>query len=167
MLHPGAAVPLCPSPIVPPLLLFSDADNEFKMCLSHTGSLLSVALEEMIENVTAIVEFSADDCQCLQRIFNYLIQSAADIFRSEEPGSNPEVTLHEFVFNWMKFKELTMVLGFGLQQVCDRWSDGKGPLALHFTGEQMASLVVAMFEKTAKRDALVIQLHRKPSIHMT
>lgn len=148
---------------------FSDADNT---CLAHTGSLLSVALEEMIDSVTAIVEFSADDCQCLQRIFNYLIQSAADIFRSNEPGSsepgsNPEVTLHEFVSNWMKFKELTLALGFRLQEVCDRWADGKGPLALHFTGEQMASLVVAMFEKTAKRDALVTQLHRRPSIHMT
>lgn len=133
------------------------------------GTLLSVALEEMIEDVTTIEEFSADDCDCLQRIFSYLIQSAVDVFRAEDDSrsENPEVTLHEFVSNWMKFRELTLMLGFCLQEVSDRWADGKGPLALHFTGGQVASMVTAMFEKTSRRDALVSLLHRKPSVHMT
>lgn len=122
----------------------------------------------MIENVAVIEEFSVDDCLCLQRIFSYLIQSATDVFRTDDSVStNPEITLHEFVCNWMKFKELTLVLGFCLQEVGDRWADGKGPLALHFTGKQVAGLVTAMFEKTAKRDALVALLHRKPSIHVS
>lgn len=128
---------------------------------------MSIALEEMIENTMVIEEFSVDDCLCLQRIFSYLIQSATDIFRADDSiSTNPEVTLHEFVCNWMKFKELTLVLGFCLQEVSDRWADGKGPLALHFTGKQVAGLVTAMFEKTAKRDALVTHLYQKPSIHM-
>lgn len=143
--------------------LSTDLDSDFV-----AGTLLSVALEEMIEDVTTIEEFSADDCCCLQRIFSYLIQSAVDIFRADDSRSeNPEVTLHEFVSNWMKFRELTLMVGFCLQEVSDRWADGKGPLALHFTGEQVASMVTAMFEKTSRRDALVALLHRKPSVHMT
>ena len=129
--------------------------------------------------VLAIEEFSADDCHCLSRVLTYIVEATIEIFRTDgiangiEPGSssgsgsvNPEVTVHEFVGGWLKFRELVSVLGFGLQQVADRWSDGKGPLALYFTGEQVAQLVIAMFEKTSKRDALVSQLQLcRQSLH--
>ena len=40
----------------------------------------------------------------------------------------------------------------------DRWADGKGPLAVQLSGAELARLVIAVFEKTSRRDALVAKL---------
>ena len=57
------------------------------------------------------------------------------------------------------------MLGSGLAEVSDRWADGKGPLGLVFTPEELRRLVLAMFENTSKRDMLLRQL-RRPSVSM-
>jgi centromere/kinetochore protein ZW10 len=114
-----------------------------------------------------IEEFSADDCDYLQLVLTEIIDFAVEYFRLDDPKINPQVALHEFVPSWMKFKELVIILNSGLQDVYDRWSDGKGPLAMHFTGEEVKKVVIAMFENTSKRSALLKQLTRRPSVHLS
>ena len=52
------------------------------------------------------------------------------------------------------------MVGSGLQQISDRWADGKGPLAVHLTVSEVKQLVLAMFENTSKRQALLTELKR-------
>ncbi len=66
--------------------------------------------------------------------------------------------LHEFVPNWLRFRELVLLLGSGLQTVADRWAAGKGPLALHFSPGDVARLVEAMFEETHRRAVVLREL---------
>ena len=106
-----------------------------------------------------------EDCEYLQEVLGTVVDSAVELFKLDDPKSNPQITIHEYVPSWMKFKELGHLLGCSLQEVADRWADGKGPLALHFTGQEVAQLLVAIFENTSKRDALLNQLRKKPSIH--
>ena len=119
---------------------------------------MNATVVDMVENVLAIGEFSAEDCDVLQAVLGLVLEAAPQLFTLTHSADNPEVTLHEFVSSWMKFRELNLVLRSNLQQVADRWADGKGPLALYFTPDEMKRLVVAMFENTSKRDAVLAQL---------
>ena len=135
--------------------------------MSTSGTLLDAAVTEIIDCVLAIEEFSADDCDYLQRVLSEIVEFGVEYFCLDDAKVNPQVALHEFVPSWMKFKELVMILSYNLQDIYDRWADGKGPLAMHFTGEEVKKLVVAMFENTSRRAALLQQLTRRPSVHLS
>lgn len=144
--------------------------------IACVGSLLNSALKEIISSVLQIVEFSVEDCVCLQRVLTSVVAGATDLFdRShraaaavDDPDSSSsssqrhqvvEVTLQDCVPVWLRFRELAAFFGLGLGDVVDRWADGKGPLAVQLSGVELATLVVAVFEKTSRRDALVARLH--------
>lgn len=56
-----------------------------------------------------------------------------------------------FVASWNKFNELIFVLNASLVDIDDRWSNGKGPLALQFQPEEMRKLIRALFQNTSRR----------------
>jgi len=60
----------------------------------------------------------------------------------------------------MKFRELVGFLGLSLTEVDNRWADGKGPLAVHMSMAELERLVMAVFEKTKRRDTFISDLHR-------
>lgn len=137
--------------------LLSKPDNLI-LNISVSGNLLSAALDDIVTAVLSIEEFSVDDCEYLQRVLTVITEQARDIYLLEGVDTNPEVLLHEHVTSWFRFKELLLVLGFGLQQISDRWADGKGPLAMHFSPSEVQRLVLGMFENTSKRDVLLGQI---------
>jgi len=140
---------------------------------------LNSALKEVISSVLSIVEFSVEDCVCLQRVLTSLISAATHLFTqtthdaqtSPHPeahpqtstphhaGSSVQVVLQDSVPVWLRYAELAEFFGLGLGDVVDRWADGKGPLAVQLTAAELSRLVVAVFEKTSRRDALLAQLH--------
>lgn len=114
----------------------------------------------------SIVEFSVEDCLCLQRVLTSVIMGSMELFQhcrrddvDSQLDTSIEVTLHDCVAVWLRFRELTSFLGLSLTDVVDRWADGKGPLAMQLSATELARLVVAVFEKTSRRDALLAQLH--------
>ena len=122
------------------------------------GALLNSAITDIMTSILHIGEFSVDDCDCLQQVLSCITSSAPDLFHVEIAKSSAEVLLHEHVQTWMRFTELHRLLGSGLQVLSDRWAAGKGPLALHFTPEEVHRLVIAIFENTSKRDAVLAQI---------
>ena len=149
--------------------------------------MLNAAVGDIIESVTNIGEFSADDCDVLQNVLQIIVDAAPSLFtlpehqlqqnaQEEEEdknnpqaaalphqpqiGCSPQVMLHEFVPNWLKFRELILILGSGLQTVSDRWAAGKGPLALHFTPEDVSKIVVGMFEDTRRRECVLREIRQ-------
>lgn len=121
-----------------------------------SGTLVNAVVSDVIDLVLCIEEFSADDCDVLQSIYNYFTSNIVELF--EGLKTNAQVILHENVPCWMKFQELIFVLSSRMQEVGDRWADGKGPLALYFSPEELQRLVIAIFEDTSKRDSLLAQL---------
>jgi len=124
-----------------------------------TGSLVNSSLSDIVDIVLTVEEFSVDDCECLHATLQHLSSGVVDVFRTDVVAS-AEVTLHEVAPDWLRLRELALLFGASLQEVDDRWSDGKGPSAVYFTGDEMAKLVTAMFEKTGRRDALLAQLRQ-------
>jgi len=127
------------------------------------GSLLSGVLREVIDSVLLIVELSVDDCVCLQRVFTSLVTSSTQLFQRCRPADGPpsqsvEVTVQDCVPVWLRFRELATFFSLRLSEVIDRWADGKGPMAVQLSAAELARLVVAVFEKTSRRDAFIARL---------
>jgi len=125
-----------------------------------TGSLVNASLSDIVDMMLTVEEFSIDDCECLQSALQQLSTGVVDVFRTDVVTS-AEVTLHEVAPDWLRLRELALLFGAGLQEVDDRWSDGKGPAAVYFTGDELSKLVTAMFEKTGRRDALLARLRQQ------
>uniref|UniRef100_A0A674P2W3 Zw10 kinetochore protein n=1 Tax=Takifugu rubripes TaxID=31033 RepID=A0A674P2W3_TAKRU len=56
-----------------------------------------------------------------------------------------------YVKKWGTFKELVIVLRANLQEIVDRWTDGKGPLAVEFSSTEIKNLIRALFQNTERR----------------
>ena len=131
-----------------------------------SGTLLNSSVSDIIDAVLSISEFSADDCECLEHVLAEIVERSPVLFRDlanpptkhGEKPTNPHILLQEYVSNWMKFRELIFLLTAGLQDVADRWADGKGMLALYFSAEEVRKITVAIFENTSRRDAILSQL---------
>src|SRR6218665_1302852 len=130
------------------------------------GSLLNSALKDIIDSVTGIEEFSIEDCHHLQKVLTFIENSVSELFPPDvSKARSAEVTIQENVANWMKFRELVLFFGFSLVDIADHWACGKRPLALHFNAAEVAQMVVAMFENTSRRNALLTELRKYPSVH--
>jgi len=118
------------------------------------------SLCDVVDTVLTVAEFSVDDCDCLHSVLEHLSTAVVDVVRMQPDlaAASAEVTLHEVAPDWLRLCELVRLLDASLQEVVDRWADGKGPLAVHFSGDEVAWLVTAMFEKTTRRDTFVAQL---------
>jgi len=125
-----------------------------------TGSLMNASMSDIVDTVLTVEEFSIDDCQCLHTVLQHLSTGTTNVIHVDYCTTSAEVTLYEVAPDWLRVRELALLFEASLQEVVDRWSDGKGPLALYFSGDEVARLVTAMFEKTGRRDVLVAQLRQ-------
>jgi len=132
------------------------------LCCLLTGSLLNASLSDIVDMVLTVTEYSVDDCECLHAALDHLSTSVVHVFHVSGSctTTSAEVTLHEVAPDWLRLRELALLFNASLQDVDDRWSDGKGPLAVYFAGDEVAKLVTAMFERTSRRDSLVSQLRQ-------
>jgi len=118
-------------------------------------------MSDIVDTVLTVEEFSVEDCDCLHAALQYLSTGVVDVFHPcTDLASSAEVTLHEVAPDWLRVRELAVFFDASLREVDDRWSDGKGPLAIYFSGDEVARLVTAVFEKTSRRDALLAVLRR-------
>ena len=81
--------------------------------IHFSGSLLNAALEDIIDCVLSIEEFSVDDCEYLQKVLSQIADHVVQLFQNpKDPSQNPHVLLHEHVATWFRFKELVQVRAF-------------------------------------------------------
>ena len=64
---------------------------------------------------------------------------------------NAPLELQRNVPKWLRFKELINVLNASLLEISDRWAEGKGPLAVEFSPNEMKQLIRALFQNTERR----------------
>ena len=51
----------------------------------------------------------------------------------------------------MKLIQMKMILNASLVQITDQWSEGKGPLTLHYKPDDIKHLIRALFQNTERR----------------
>ncbi|KAL4608672.1 hypothetical protein GN956_G24580 [Arapaima gigas] len=118
------------------------------------GSLLNTAIAEMNSKIMMLEDISTEDGDHLHTLCQTIIDEGPLVFiplPEENKNRKYQEEMPIYVKKWMTFKELARVLQANLQEIVDRWADGKGPLALEFTSSDVKNLVRALFQNTERR----------------
>lgn len=108
------------------------------------GILLDHMCSNIIKSVVEIVDISSKAAELLGEVFKIVLNRGPKLFTDSKE-------IHLFVPSWYKFNELNFVLSARLDDIFDRWADGKGPLALQFQASELKSLIRALFQNTDRR----------------
>ncbi|XP_048418364.1 centromere/kinetochore protein zw10 homolog [Stegostoma tigrinum] len=125
------------------------------------GTLLNTAITEIVNKVTALEDISSESADCLYSLCKVILEEGPQIFQplpeeSENKKYQEEVPV--YVSKWPKFKELMIVLQASLQELVDRWTDGKGPFAAEFSPVEAKNLIRALFQNTERRAAALAKI---------
>uniref|UniRef100_A0A673YL56 Zw10 kinetochore protein n=1 Tax=Salmo trutta TaxID=8032 RepID=A0A673YL56_SALTR len=99
-------------------------------------------------------DISTEDGEHLQILCQTIIEEGPLVFiplPEENKNKKYQEEVPVYVKKWITFKELVIVLRANLQEIVDRWAEGKGPLALEFSSSNMKSLIRALFQNTERR----------------
>ncbi|KAL7853890.1 hypothetical protein AOLI_G00207340 [Acnodon oligacanthus] len=118
------------------------------------GTLLNTAISEMITKIMMLEDISTEDGERLHTLCQTIIEEGPLVFTplpEENKNKKYQEEVPVYVKKWMTFKELSIVLHASLQEIVDRWAEGKGPLAQEFSSSEMKSLIRALFQNTDRR----------------
>ncbi|XP_038610373.1 centromere/kinetochore protein zw10 homolog [Tachyglossus aculeatus] len=125
------------------------------------GTLLNTALAEIIGRITALEDISTEDGDRLHSLCRTLVEEGPQVF-APVPDENENRKYQEevpvYVPKWMAFRELMVMLQASLQEIGDRWADGKGPLADTFSASEVKALIRALFQNTERRAAALAKI---------
>ncbi|XP_076017526.1 centromere/kinetochore protein zw10 homolog isoform X2 [Genypterus blacodes] len=118
------------------------------------GSLLNTAITEIISKIMMLEDISSADGEHLHMLCQTVIEESPLVFiplAEENKNKKYQEEVPIYVNKWNTFKELVIVLRANLQEIVDRWAEGKGPLASEFSSSEMKSLIRALFQNTERR----------------
>ncbi|XP_004604760.1 centromere/kinetochore protein zw10 homolog [Sorex araneus] len=125
------------------------------------GTLLNTAIAEIIGRITALEDISTEDGDRLYSLCKTVMDEGPQVFAPLSEDSKNRKYQEEvpvYVPKWMPFKELMMMLQANLQEIGDRWADGKGPLAAAFSSSEVKALIRALFQNTERRAAALAKI---------
>ncbi|XP_055963545.1 centromere/kinetochore protein zw10 homolog [Sorex fumeus] len=125
------------------------------------GTLLNTAIAEIIVRITALEDISTEDGDRLHSLCKTVMDEGPQVFTPLSEDSKNRKYQEEvpvYVPKWMPFKELMMMLQANLQEIGDRWADGKGPLAAAFSSSEVKALIRALFQNTERRAAALAKI---------
>lgn len=108
------------------------------------GSIMNSLCIHLTNAVLKLEDIPSKLDEQLIEVFKVVVTRGPKLFTDPK-----EICL--FVKNWNKFNELIFVLNASLVDIDDRWSNGKGPLALQFQAEEIKRLIRALFQNTSRR----------------
>uniref|UniRef100_A0A8D0D2U3 Centromere/kinetochore protein zw10 homolog n=1 Tax=Sander lucioperca TaxID=283035 RepID=A0A8D0D2U3_SANLU len=118
------------------------------------GNLLNTAITEVISKIMMLEDISSEDGEHLHTLCQTIIEEGPLVFiplAEENKNKKYQEEVPLYVRKWSTFKELVIVLRASLQEIVDRWADGKGPLALEFSSSEVKNLIRALFQNTERR----------------
>nr|XP_056716439.1 centromere/kinetochore protein zw10 homolog [Euleptes europaea] len=125
------------------------------------GTLLNTALAEIISRILTLEDISAESADRLYTLCQMLVDEGPQVFvplpaQDQNRPFQEEIPL--YVPKWVMFRELMLVLQASLQEITDRWADGKGPLAAEFSPSEVKNLIRALFQNTERRAAALAKI---------
>ncbi|CAD0195081.1 unnamed protein product [Chrysodeixis includens] len=115
------------------------------------ATLVNMFLDELIHRVCTVEDISMEMATQLTEMYTIVVQKAPHLFQSPDD-------MEKHVKSWIKLQELIFVLGGSLKDIENHWKDGTGPLAVHFTHEELRSLIKALFQNTQMRANLLSKI---------
>ncbi|XP_041975378.1 centromere/kinetochore protein zw10 homolog [Aricia agestis] len=115
------------------------------------ATLTNMFIDELIHRVCTVEDISMEMATQLTEMYTIVVQKTPQLFQSPDD-------VEEYVKSWTKLRELIFVLGGSLKDIDNHWGDGTGPLAKHFTTEEVRSLIKALFQNTQFRANLLSKI---------
>ncbi|XP_005102106.1 centromere/kinetochore protein zw10 homolog [Aplysia californica] len=120
------------------------------------GKLTSAVVERITDCVSLLEDIAQEAGQVLLALLSPLEEEAGRFLTS--PGEVPAAELLRFVPGWPRLSELKVVLEASLQDISDRWAEGKGPLALAYSPNEVKQMIRALFQNTSRRSAVLASI---------
>ncbi|XP_033112158.1 centromere/kinetochore protein zw10 homolog [Anneissia japonica] len=113
------------------------------------GTLVNTVFQHIVDKIVALEDISTDDANQLLALMTMLLEKVPETLQPE----NTQVVVVEAMVipHWVTYKELMFILEASLQNIVDRWVDGKGPLAMVFQPNEVKGLIRALFKNTDRR----------------
>jgi len=112
------------------------------------GTVFNSVIEELIGKVVALEDIAADSANQISSLYLQVQEQGPKVFDDKR-----DVVV--YVKRWTKFCELILILNASLREIDDRWSCGKGPLAIVFEPEEVKRLIRALFQNTDRRSQVL------------
>lgn len=125
-----------------------------RVALAMLSAFVDIVLAKLGFIVFKQTDISADDATAIAQNFKLFSRKLMLLYKSLLGGEAP--TRHCTRWDW--FNELAFVLEASMGDIDNRWSEGQGPLALHFGASQVILLVRVLFEKNERRQRLLDKL---------
>ena len=149
------------------------------MYLKVIGGLVNLICDNLLKSCLKLEDISTDDASYMNEAFQLVQSCAYELFSKkheenynlshnaesvqapDESKFNSELadlTATKHVPSWQRFKYLLLILKANLKDIVDYWSDGSGPLALHFDSEEVRHLIRALFMISDRRSAALARI---------
>merc|ERR1719145_119277 len=112
------------------------------------GTVFNSVIEELIGKVVALEDIAADSANQISALYMQVEEQGPKVFEDKR-----DVVV--YVKKWAKFRELILILNASLREIDDRWSSGKGPMAMVFQPEEVKRLIRALFQNTDRRSQVL------------
>ncbi|OWF53385.1 centromere/kinetochore protein zw10 homolog [Mizuhopecten yessoensis] len=123
------------------------------------GTLLNSVVVDITASIVVLEDISSDDARQLATLLTIIMDKAGPLLQTPSDDKiNLTFELQRNVSRWLRFKELITVLNASLLEISDRWAEGKGPLAVEFTPNEMKQLIRALFQNTERRAAVLAKI---------
>ena len=118
------------------------------------ATLADCAVTETVNSICALEDISSEDSTQYHNICRFLRDETTSLLGDEER----DLSWQRQVKKWQRLSELMLVLDSSLRGIVDRWSEGKGPLALVFTVIEVKGLIRALFQNTEQRSKAISKI---------
>ncbi|XP_011500160.1 PREDICTED: centromere/kinetochore protein zw10 homolog [Ceratosolen solmsi marchali] len=118
------------------------------------GCIINDMIDDLSTNIVNVEDIPAKIASDLVTLLNMVVERIPQIF----PNS---VLIEQYIKKWRQLNELIIILGASLQEIEDRWADGKGPLANEFSSQHVRRLIRALFQNTDRRSKLLHKIKDK------
>ncbi|RMX44226.1 hypothetical protein pdam_00005277 [Pocillopora damicornis] len=126
------------------------------------GALFDDVLQNIASEVTQLEDISAEEAHQLHSLLSILVERGSEIFQNVQEANSESAEnswdLCTVVPHWIRYKELIAILEASLQDIVDRWADGKGPLAHECSAQEVRGLIRALFQNTDRRAAVLAKI---------
>jgi len=116
------------------------------------GYMVNAFCKKLIDVVVGAQDIPSKNAEHLVDMYKVVLTRGPKLFTDPQ-----DVGL--YVESWQKLNDLVFVLGATLISIEDRWANGKGPLTLYFSAEEVKNLIKALFQNTDRRAAVLNKIH--------
>uniref|UniRef100_A0A2M4AP05 Centromere/kinetochore protein zw10 n=1 Tax=Anopheles triannulatus TaxID=58253 RepID=A0A2M4AP05_9DIPT len=123
-------------------------DGVYKQSIA---GLVDVFLREVIKRVQSLEDITTAIGNGLVLLIDIMKDTLPKLFK--EPSE-----VHQLVKQWTKLLQLRQILCGSLVEITELWAEGKGPLTMCFSAEEVKHLVRALFQNTKQRQACIASI---------